>query len=340
MAAGSTGSSCGRSCAARRHGVVAAALLVFAAAFTSGCRSKEATVDPLDVKPIVLKTNVKAAPEAPDAAAKLARAQAELDAAQAAWRSGDALAALATANHAILEGVPSELEPAFRDLRAKARAAVVASKICRVRALAEKDAVADGDEIRVRIAFSNVSGATLRVPRSQKGTSDALLLLTIAREDYDVYGNARSSDFTLPVPVAEDLVLDPGQTREERIVVPADAAKLTHRGFSILEVRGTFRPVSIRVGDSEFFDAIPVEPARVRVFMKGYEPLAADPLGSLRKSVEKRSPPHLLTCAELLAPTDRAEARTILTAAKEKDEELAPAIDAALARLQALDAGR
>jgi len=321
-------------------GVLVAALLLFAA----GCQTRKAkpdddAIDPFDVQPVVLKAQVKG-DAAPDAASKAARAESALAAAQAAWRSGDSLAALATVNRALVEGVPAELEPAFRDLRAKARASVVATKVCRVRVVAEKDAVADGDAIRVKLEFANVAGTTLRVPRSREGTSDALVVLKLVREDYDVFGNVRSSDFTLPVPVAEDLVLEPGATRETPFTIPPEMAKLTHEGFSVVELSGKFRPVSIRVGDTELYDAIPIEPARVRVFMKGYEPLAADPLASLKKSVEKRSPPHLLTCAELLAPADRAEAKTFLAAAKSKDEDLAPSIDAALARLAALDAGR
>jgi hypothetical protein len=321
----------------RGRRLIAAAPLLFVAA---SCKSKDPEIDPYDAQQVVVKAKVPDAPVGPDAATKLALAQSAYAAAQAAWASGDALTALALANHALLRGVPSDLEGPFRDLRSKARAAVVMTKVCRVRVIADKDAVADGDEIRMRIEFANVSGATLRVPRAQEGTSDALVVLTLAREDYDVYGNARSSDFTLPVPVQEDIVLAPGGAMETPFTIPAEMAKLSHQGLSVIDLSGKFRPVSIRVGDTEFFDAITIEPARVRVFMKGYEPLAADPLGSLKKAVEKRSPPHLLTAVELLAPADRAAAKTFLESAKEKDEELGGVIDAAFARIAALDAGR
>jgi hypothetical protein len=317
--------------------LVAAALFLFIAA---SCTSKEPEIDPYDAKQIVIKAKNPDAPAGPDAATRLARAQADFAAAQTAWGSGDSLSALAIVNHALLSGVPSELEGSFRDLRSKARAAVVMTKVCRVRVLADKDAVADGDEIRMRIEFANVSPATLRLPRAQKGTSDALVVLNLVREDYDVFGNARSSDFTLPVPVEEDIVLAPGATQETPFTIPAEMAKLSHQGFSVIDLAGKFRPVSIRVGDTEFFDAIPIEKATVRVFMKGYEPLAADPLGSLKKAVEKRSPPHLLTAVELLAPADRAAAKAFLETAKEQDEELSGFVGAALARIAALDAGR
>jgi len=320
----------------RGRRIAAAALLLF----TTVCASKEAEIDPYAAKPVVLRANVKEGPPSPDAATVAARAQSSFAAAQAAWSSGDALTALAIVNHAMLEGVPAELEGPFRDLRAKARASVVATKVCRVRAIAEKDAVADGDEIVVRLEFANLSTATLRVPRAQEGTSDALVVLQLVREDFDVYGNARSADFTLPSPVEQDLVLEPGRSHATRFTIPAELAKLSHQGLSVIRLGGAFRPVAIRVGDTELFDAIPIEKATVRVFMKGYEPMAADPFGSLKKAVEKRSPPHILTAAELLAPGDRPAARTILVAAKAKDEALTGSVDAALARLVALDAGR
>lgn len=310
----------------------AAALLLCAAA----CRSEpEKEIDPFEAERVVTSLPQKNAVAAPDAASKAAAADAALQRAEAAWRSGDALSTLAIVNQALVQGVPGEMEGAFRDLRAKARAAVVATKICRVRAIPEKDVVADGTEVPVRIEFSNLSGTTLRVPRAQKGSSDALVILTLKREDYDVYGNVRASDFTLSVPVREDLVLEPGTTHETRLTIPASMATLSHQGFSIVELGGSFRPVVLRVGESEFFDALPIESGRVRIFLKGFEPLADDPLGSLAKAIEKRSPPHMLTCVELLAPTDRAAARTMLDAAKAKDPPLAQVIGASLARLDA-----
>jgi hypothetical protein len=314
-----------------RHIRVAALLL-----FTAACRSGDEYLDPYDAEKVVMKAAVRpGTPETPDAAAAEARAEAALAQAEAAWRSGDPLLTLATVSHALIEGVPPHLGGAFRDLRAKARTAVVGSKICRIRAVPERDAVADGAPVAVRIDFTNLSAATIRMPREQKGTSAATVVLQLAREDYDLYGNEKTSTSTLSVPLTEDVVLGPGATQPMPIVIPAEMMQLAHEGFSVVEVRGQFRPVAIQVGESEFFDAIPLETARVRVLMKGYEPLAEDPLGSLRKSVEKRSPPHLFTCVELLAPSDRAAAKALLEEAKKNDPELTMTVDAALARLAA-----
>lgn len=312
---------------------LAAALLILCLAACG--TAPEQDVDPLAAQQVVTKLPSRAGKSAPDAAEKAARAESELAAAQAAWQAGDALGALAIANRALVEGVPSTMEGAFRDLRSKARAAVVASKVCRVRVLPEKDAVADGTAVAVRIEFANLSAATLHVPHGLEGSSTACVVLTLERQDYDVFGNQRESRYTLSAPVDEDLELQPGAAHVTRLEVPSEMTSLTHEGFSVLTLSGLFRPVALRVGDSEFFDAIPIESADVRIFQKGFEPLAADPLGSLRRAIEKRSPPHVLTCVELLAPADREAARTLLTEAKEKDPPLTSVANAALARLAA-----
>jgi hypothetical protein len=160
----------------------------------------------------------------------------------------------------------------------------------------------------------------------------------VTREDRDVYGNVKSSEFTLRAPVEEDLDVPPGGEREVHVTIGADLVALRHEGFSVFRIGGTFRPVAVRVGDTEFYDALPVEPALVRVFQKGWEPMAADPLASLRRAVSKRSPPHVLVATELLAATEREEARRVLLEATKKDRPLEFVLRAALARLDELDA--
>jgi hypothetical protein len=314
-----------------RRRLVAAALLL------SACASAETEVDPLHAEKVVLQENLKGASQVPDAEARETQAAAELASAEASLRAGDALATIATVNHALLEGVPASLEPRFRELRARARGELVATKICRVRVVPEKDAVAAGREIPVRVEFVNLSAATLQVPHALRDSSDATVVVKLVREDFDVFGNTRTTDFTLPVPIESDIVVGPGSSYPVRLTIPAEMTSISHQGFSVMTLSGTFRPVALRVGESEFFDAIPLEPARVRIFLQGYEQLTADPLGSLKKAVAKRSPPHLLTAAELLSPQDRAEARTFLEAAKAKDPPLAVAIDAALSRVRGPD---
>ncbi|MCE9637637.1 MAG: hypothetical protein K8T90_18210 [Planctomycetes bacterium] len=326
------------SCILGRRDVVAAALSCSAAAvMCGGCKSNDADFDPMSQGSVVIGTaNPKGETRSTSdayVAAERALAQAE-----AAMRAGDPLTAVALANQAMREGVPAEFEQRLRELRVRARSAVVTEKIVKLRAVPVKDVVTDGDPAPVRIVLRNLSTAELRSPRREGDSSDALFVLQISREDRDVYGNVKTSEFTLRAPVTQDLAIPPGGERDVSVTIGADLVKLSHEGFSVFRIAGSFRPVAIRVGETEFFDALPIEPAIVRVFQKGYEPMAVDPLASLRKAVAKRSPPHVLVAAELLAPSEREEGREVLRGAIEKDEPLAFVLRAALTRLDQLDA--
>ena len=320
--------------------VTAAALAAWSviAAALGACASSSEDLDPLSQSQVNLGAAPAGAARDRGSVDAWAQAEAALAAAESAWQAGDPLTAVALANQALRKGVPAELETKFRELRVRARSAVVTDRIIEIRALPVKDVVADGDDIPLRIALANLSAADIRSPRRESGSSDALFVLSVLREDWDIYGNVRSSEFTLRAPVTEDLAIPPSGEREVQVTIGAEYVKLTHEGFSVFRIGGIFRPVVVRVGESEFFDALPIEPATVRVFQKGYEQLAADPLSALRKAIAKRSPPHVLAAAELLAPVERAEARQILTAAAEHDPPLAFVLRASLARLDVLDA--
>jgi hypothetical protein len=269
-----------------------------------------------------------------------ARAEAEraLASAEAAWQAGDPLTAMALASQSLQRGVPPDLEPRFREIRVRARASVVAEKIVRLRAVPVKDVVGDGDDVPVRIVVRNLAPAEFRSPQREPGSSDATFVLAVTREDRDVYGNVRTSDFTVRATVERDLSIPPGGEGEVQVTIGADLVALSHEGFSVLRIGGVFRPVVARVGQSEFFDALPIEPGTVRVLQKGWQQLAADPVTSLRRAITKRSPPHILAASELVAPMDRPEARTALREAMERDEPLAFCLKTALARLDELDA--
>src|SRR5262245_26731699 len=120
--------------------LIAAALLIPAIV---ACRSEEAAIDPYAAQPIVTKLSDPNAQSRTDADA-VARSNAALETATAAWRRGDALAALVIANRALLDGAVGDAATQLREIKAKARAQVVASKILSVKAIPEKDAVADG----------------------------------------------------------------------------------------------------------------------------------------------------------------------------------------------------
>lgn len=271
--------------------------------------------------------------------ARAAAAQAALGAAQAAWQDGDALTAYALANRALRESPPPSYEEALRRLRSRARAAMMGRSVLRARVVPARDAVTNGDEVAAEVVFENRSGAALTVPHQEEGSSPAQMVLRIVREDHDIWGNLKETEFTLRVPLESDLLIAPGVHRAVPIRLPSAYTRFAHQGLSVLRIGGSFRPVVVRVGESEFFDAVPLAEAPVRVFLENYEQLAEDPLGSLEKSVAKRSPPHILTAVELLAPRDRETARTLLAEASEKDPPLSFVLDAAIKRIDTLSGG-
>lgn len=263
-------------------------------------------------------------------------AESALASAEAAWREGDPLAAYSIANQALHGNVPPAVAEQLRQVRSRARAALVASEIVRIAVRPRVDAVTAGETVPVAIRFTNRSAAELVVPARVDDSSQALVLLDVLREDLDIYGNVVGTRIPLRVTLADDLHVPPGGSADVEVVLPASVTSFTHQGFAVLDVGGSFRPVLLRVGDTEFFDALPLASAPVRVFMPNYEQLADDPVAALAKSIEKRSPPHILTAAELLAPGDRAAALDTLARAAERDPDLAFVLDAAAARLRKL----
>jgi hypothetical protein len=263
-------------------------------------------------------------------------AESALASATQAWRDGDALGAMSIANGALRQGVPAEYEPKLRAIRSKAREALVTQKITRISILPDRDAVADGTDVRGIVRVRNVSSAPLSIPATADDSSTSQVVLHVVRDDFDLYGSKRSTEFNVRVPLENDLDIGPGGTADVRISIPAVHTRLSHTGFAVLRIGGHLRPVLIRVGATEFFDALDLDEAFVRVFMDGYEQLAEDPFGSLEKAVARRSPPHILTAAELLAPDERARAATLLLDAADADPDLAFVCRATAARLNAL----
>lgn len=286
-------------------------------------------------KPVVVQGGGSATPPA-DLAASTAAAETALAQARAAWERGDALSVVAITNRAIRSGAPAALDTELRRLRSEARASVVADRVVEVTVRPEVDAVARGRPVELDVVLRNLTPAVLEIPRSEAGSSDALAVIELVREDYDVQGHVRSSRRSLRVPLGRDLSIPPGGSARLAATVPSEFTEFGHVGFSVLELDGVFRPVVLRVGETEFFDALPLVGARVRVFLENYEPLALDPLASLEKALRKRSPPHVLTATELLAPRDRGEARRLLEETRHRDPELEFVIAASLARLDRL----
>ena len=276
---------------------------------------------------------------APGAEESAAAAEAAVSAATQAWRDGDPLAAMSIATRALRAGAPPEYEMQLRRIRMEAREALLSEQIAKLSVLPTFDAVADGEPVSGVVRVQNRSSAPISVARTADDSSASLVILEIVRRDFDTYGNVRTTEFTVHVTLERNLELGPGGQEDVPFTIPAESLNLTHVDFSTFEIGGHLRAVAVRVGATELFDALPFEPAIVRVFQQGYEPLADDPMDSLLRAIAKRSPPHILTSAELLSPGERAEAVEVLTAAAGEDPPLAFVCNAAAERLKSLLSG-
>ncbi len=251
---------------------------------------------------------------------------------------GDALAALAAAGRGLRGNPPDDIDKDLRAIRTQARDALLEEEVLRLAVVPGRDAVADGEAIDLRIRVRNVAAAPITIPAKAKNSSNALVVLDVVREDRDIYGNVRETEFSLRIPLEEDLRLLPGESRDLAATIDGDRTQLAHIGFSVLRIAGHLRPISVRVGATELYDALPLQPATVRVLMQGYEALAESPLDSLAEAIRKRSPPHIVTAAELLSPDERRLALQLLRDAAEHDPPLAFVLDATAERLAGPDA--
>jgi len=267
-----------------------------------------------------------------------ARAIGALAEARQAFGQGDALAALAAAGRGLRGNPPDHLDKELRAIRTQARDALLKEEVLRLSIVPARDAVADGEPLVVRIRVQNVAAAPVTIPASAKDSSNALVVLDVVREDRDIYGNVRETEFSLRVPLEEDMLLVPGESRDLQATIDGERTQLAHVGFSVLRIAGHLRPISVRVGATELYDALPLRPATVRVLMHGYEALTERPLDLLAEAIRKRSPPHIVTAAELLSPDERPLALQLLRDAAEHDPPLAFVLDATAERLAGPDA--
>ena len=142
--------------------------------------------------------------------------------------------------------------------------------------------------------------------------SGAVLALTIRRTDRDVYAAELTQSWTQNVPLFAPgqcvMRIPPEGAHEVRVRVRAEDAGPPLAGLRVLEVGGDLRAGRILAGIGEPFGRIQIRTGRVVILPRNFEPLAADPLGSIRKALAARAPVHLLIATEFLAPADRAAA--------------------------------
>jgi hypothetical protein len=269
----------------------------------------------------------------PGASNVAVREEHPVDAADAGWADKLALAtgyarggfddqALAVVHAALSQSPPEPWAGRFKALRAGLNLRRLETSFLRADARGARDYVAFGAAVDWRIRLHNVSRDPVVFSPSGTGpdaVSATALQLTIVRRDIDIYGAELRRSWTQVVPLERpgggEVRIPPGGSWEVPARVPAADAGGALQGLRIFQMEGTVRISNARAGTQQETGTLRIRRGRVVALPGGFEPLAADPLGSMRKARESGAPTHLLVASEFV-PRDRArEAATILAAA-------------------------
>jgi hypothetical protein len=237
--------------------------------------------------------------------------------------AGNDRAALELLVAALALSPPPAWESRLRSLRLEIKARHVDTDVLRVDARGDRDFVAFDTDVEIVLRLRNVGtdDVVIRAPEGEgtAATSGAALVLSVERRDVDVYAAQMRRSWTQVVPIVTDetgaLRIPPESSHEIRARIPAGDAGGPIAGLHVLTVGGVLRAGRIETSLGEPIGTVPVRPARVLVLPDNYEPLAADPVGSLRKAVEAAAPVHLLVAAHFVPAERRAEAASILARA-------------------------
>ncbi len=206
----------------------------------------------------------------------------------------------------------------------------------------QKDPVAFGEPLRLRIHLRNGTGRRVRIPARLKNTSGSVFLLSVVRRDFDIRAHVASRRSRVRRKVASDIDIPAGGSADQVLVLePEDIGNDKGLdGFRTFTVGGSLRPIVLEIGGLRRWEAIPVKPATVRSFRPNWEPLAKNPLKKLRLALKREWGVHLLTAAALLPNRDRKAAVDLMVGNLRGDRRIDWAMFASLQHLTNLNMGR
>ena len=201
-------------------------------------------------------------------------------------------------------------------------------------ALARRD-FKEGDVVYFGLRLENHrdQGVSLPAP-GVRGFLQARLQVV----DYGVFGEKWVSKRPLNIPLNRPFSLAPGEVKFEgfqpfQAFLPAGAV------MRVVRFEGDLLLGSILAGGERLpLKSLPAQPTELRVFPKGFEPIARKPLLTLKRALElgdRKHFPHVFLSAVFMPSALKEEARTLLQGAARKDPEgeLGRAAEAALKML-------
>jgi hypothetical protein len=237
------------------------------------------------------------------------------DAAREAFVRGDDRECLRIVREALDAGAPEPVAAELRALRYEARRRLLSREVVEARIVPRRDFVVFGEDIVLDLSLHSVGSGVLRVPVSDSGASDAMFVLDWTRRDFDIFGNELSVSGRDVVALPGDIDLGPGEGKGVEFRLTGDRTAGSHRGITVIDVSGIFRPSVIVAGEDRYYESVDARGASVRLLPPGYEPIAEDPVGTLRKAITMNAREHLLVAGELAPRERRREVVDILLAA-------------------------
>lgn len=188
----------------------------------------------------------------------------------------------------------------------------------------EPERVAYGQQVLVTLEIKNPTEQVLRFPARQSavpllrdrkdgGFYGRLTELAISS---DAYGNQVRDKAEKTFSIDEEVIIAPGQSwvQQSRVTVQPDAVA----ALRVYQLYYFVRAPRAILGEQEIaFGELVVGPGSFQGMPVGYEPLAADPMASLKKALtssEEKFDAHVFLCAVLAGKEKQKEAVRLLGA--------------------------
>ncbi len=222
---------------------------------------------------------------------------------------------------AIEQGPPEPWRTRLRGLRRSIELKKTEFTMLRAEIRPGRDYVQFGKRIDVVLRIRNVGERTVEfldpgVGGGAATVSPTAVTLEMTRTDHDIFATqlrrSWSQTFYLRAADGKTIRIPPGGMHEQTARIPPSDVGDPISGYRVVEIGGILRASRVKVGPIERALRVPLRAGRVAVLPGGYQPLAAEPLEGLRRSLETGAPTHLLVATEFVPMDERTDAITVL----------------------------
>lgn len=207
------------------------------------------------------------------------------------------------------------LEPAgpasadLRLLRQGLHQRVLQAEYVRLEAVAELPRAAVGTAVRVDFRITNISHSDLKMAF---GAGPGILVADVRVTLREPLGGRRVATRPLTAVLPQELELAPGKSHTVSVAVATDEDLPEVDAFRLHEVHGWLQPMTLTAGSFSTSARLVFPTATVRVVPRADAAFLADPLFSLRQSIDRGTLNDVFLCGLLLEGAPREEAVGIL----------------------------